>query len=188
MGFDADYISDAAEIAAKVHAALEARYGVGEVLVEDFVHPYVYLNRAEIASRELDLDEVAQVVAATLERQPGIARAFTSEAIRSGEYPDTRVARAVLHNYHPARSGDVYVVARPDHFVNDFDGLTVAASHGSPWRYDTYVPVIFLGPGIEAMVVHREVFTVDVAATLAALVGTKPPSGCEGEPLVELFR
>ena len=97
------------------------------------------------------------------------------------------MARAVLRNLHPARSGDVYVVTRPDHFANDFDGLTVAATHGSPWRYDTHVPVIFLAPGIEAQVVQREVFTVDVAASLAALVGTKPPSGCEGEPLAELF-
>ena len=63
----------------------------------------------------------------------------------------------------------------------------MASSHGSPWRYDTHVPIIFLAPGIEAQVIQREVFTVDVAASLAALIGTKPPSGCEGEPLVELF-
>ena len=76
----------------------------------------------------------------------------------------------------------------PGWFVNDFDGLTVASTHGSPWRYDTHVPLIFMGKGIEPGSTQREVHTVDVAASLSALLGTKPPSGCEGEPLAELFR
>ena len=127
-------------------------------------------------------------MAACLEQQPGIARAFNSLALLEGRVADSRLARSVVRNLDPGRSGDVYVVTSPHHFVNDFDGLMVASTHGSPWRYDTHVPVIFLGAGIEAQVVQREVFTVDVAATLAALAGTKPPSGCEGHPLLELFR
>jgi hypothetical protein len=42
-----------------------------------------------------------------------------------------------------------------------------AATHGSPWRYDTYVPVIFAGNGLPAKTVFREVETVDVALTLS---------------------
>lgn len=188
LGFDADYISNADEMAAAVHTALESRFGVGAALVLGYLHPYVYLDHEEISARELDRDQVADVVAATLEQQAGVAQAFTSKAVRKGELADTRIARAVGHNAHSERSGDVYVVTRPNYFVNDFDGLMVATTHGSPWRYDTHVPVIFLGAGIEPQTIQREVFTVDVAASLAAWIGTKPPSGCDGEPLVELFR
>lgn len=187
LGFEADYIATSDEIAAAVNTALKAEFGAGEELVRGFFHPYVYLNLDEIAAHNLDVDAVAAVVAKTLEKQAGIARAFTTKALREGQFPDLRIADAVRRNNNPKRSGEVYIVTTPNHFVNDFDGLMVAATHGSPWRYDTHVPIIFLGQGIRPQVVQREVLTVDVAASLAALVGTGPPSGCDGEPLVELF-
>jgi len=43
---------------------------------------------------------------------------------------------------HAKRSGDIYLVFEPIVSINDFDGLTAAATHGSPWRYDSYVPVM----------------------------------------------
>ena len=64
----------------------------------------------------------------------------------------------------------------------------VATTHGSPWRYDTYVPLIFAGAGIPAQRIERTVHTVDVAPTLSLLVGTKPPSGSDGKPLTEIHR
>ncbi len=67
------------------------------------------------------------------------------------------------------------------------DGLKVAATHGSPWTYDSYVPVIFAGPGIPSRKVHRRIHTVDVAPTLAAIVGCKPPSGAYGPRLFEVL-
>jgi len=55
------------------------------------------------------------------------------------------------------------------------NGLLLAAVHGSPWRYDTYVPILFAGYGIKPQTVSRRVHTVDVALTLATAIGTKPP-------------
>jgi hypothetical protein len=95
--------------------------------------------------------------------------------------------RAVLHNHYPKRSGDVYVVFEPNVFISDFDGLTVAVTHGSPWTYDTYVPILFAGSGISAKRVNRAVTPYDIAATLAAYLGIKPPSGSIGKPLLEVL-
>ena len=63
----------------------------------------------------------------------------------------------------------------------------VASTHGSPWSYDTYVPIAFGGMNIPAQHVVRRVLTVDIAATLAAYLGIKPPSGSVGVPLKEVF-
>ena len=95
--------------------------------------------------------------------------------------------RAVLRNFHPKRSGDIYVVFEPHHFINDFDGLTVASTHGSPWAYDTHVPIFFSGPGVPSAKIHRRVDTVDIAATLSALLGTRLPSGSVGTTLSEVM-
>ena len=95
---------------------------------------------------------------------------------------------SLLNNHNSKRSGDVFVVFEPHWFINDFDGLTVASTHGSPWRYDTFVPVIFAGAGLKPRRIYREIQTVDVATTLSAFIGTKPPSGSQGQILQEVVR
>jgi arylsulfatase A-like enzyme len=59
---------------------------------------------------------------------------------------------------------------------------------GSPWRYDTYVPIIFMGPGMQPQTVDRRVHPVDVAPTIAALLGMTPPGSAQGSSLEEVFK
>ncbi len=141
-----------------------------------------------IAEKGLDQAEVERAVAEELTRFEGVALAVSSSALIEGRFPDTPLIRSVLRNHHPNRSGDIYVVFDPNRFINDFDGLSVAATHGSPWAYDTHVPVIFAGMGIPAQRINRMVHTVAIAPTLSLLVGAKPPSGAFGAPLDEIIR
>jgi predicted AlkP superfamily pyrophosphatase or phosphodiesterase len=167
--------------------ALERRFGVGDSLIAEYAHPYVFLDRDRIQARGLDQAEVESAVAEELMKLPGVALAVSTTALREGRAPDFPLVESVLHNLSPSRSGDVFIVFEPGHFINDFDGLTVATTHGSPWRYDTYVPVVFAGWRVGAGQVHRRVWTVDVAPTLAALLGVKPPSGAAGVALTEVL-
>ena len=112
----------------------------------------------------------------------GVSLAVSSAALRSGDLPSSEGIDTVVRNFHPKRSGDVFIVFEPNWFINDFDGLVVASTHGSPWNYDTYVPIIFAGHGLESKAVERRVYTVDIAATLAAYLGTRMPSGSVGKP------
>ena len=64
----------------------------------------------------------------------------------------------------------------------------IAAIHGSPWKYDTYVPIFFAGNGISAQTISRPVGPQDIAATIAAYLEIKPPSGSVGVPLVEVLK
>ena len=63
----------------------------------------------------------------------------------------------------------------------------IAAIHGSPWKYDTYVPIFFAGNGVSAQTINRLVGPHDIAATIAAYLEIKPPSGSVGVPLVEVL-
>jgi predicted AlkP superfamily pyrophosphatase or phosphodiesterase len=165
--------------------ALRREFGVAEELIESFSQPYVYLNRAVIGERGLDPAVVETRVAEELAKMPGIAYAVSSAALRAGRVADTSLSRAVLANFHPDRSGDIYVVFEPHWFVADFDGLTVASAHGSPWTYDTHVPIIVMAPDVDPARVTRRVETVDLAPTIAAFLRIKPPTGSLGEPLAE---
>ena len=117
--------------------ALKQQFGIGEELIEAYFHPYIYLNRDLIEDKGLDQAAVEQAVAEQLKQFKGVADAVSSSALRAARLPDTLLMRTILRNFHPKRSGDIYLIFEPDVFINDFDGLIVAATHGSPWRYDT---------------------------------------------------
>ena len=188
FGFEAKYVDPETWDKTAGMADLKERFGVGEELIREYFHPYVYLDRKVIEEAGLDQTEVERAVAAELSKFEGVALAVSSTALAKGELPDTPLTRSILHNYHPKRSGDIFVVFEPHWFINDFDGLVVATTHGSPWTYDTFVPMIFAGPGIQPLQVHREVQTIDLAPTLAAILGIKPPSGSRGNVLVEVLQ
>ncbi|MEJ2534252.1 MAG: alkaline phosphatase family protein [Gammaproteobacteria bacterium] len=183
---NAHYFDTEAMDRAPAIARLKERFGIGEELIERYSHPYVYLNREAIAERGLDHAEVEEAVAEELGEFRGIALAVPSTALASNRQADTPLMRSVLNNFNPRRSGDIYVVFAPEVFINDFDGLVVASTHGSPWRYDTHVPVMFTGFGVKPAVTHRPVTPYDIAATLAAVLGMKPPSASRGVPLAEV--
>ena len=188
MGIDnAHYFDTGALDKTPAIMALKKQFGLGEELIEAFYQPYLYLNQDLIRAKGLDQAEVEQAVAAELLKFDGVAYAISSTALRTDSLPDTLMTRSILRNFHPKRSGDIYLVFEPNVFINDFDGLIVASTHGSPWRYDTFVPLIFAGAGLSAATVSRPVTPYDVAPTLAAYLGVKPPSGTIGMPLPEVL-
>ena len=168
--------------------ALKRRFGIGEELIETYFHPYLYLNREVIREHGLDQGEVERAVAAELVNFPGVALAVSSQALLKGDLADTWLTRSVLRNHDPDRSGDIYIIFAPHVFINDFDGLSVAAAHGSPWRYDTHVPVIFAGHGVGSARIVRPVTPYDIAPSLSAYLGINPPSGSRGQPLHEVLQ
>jgi predicted AlkP superfamily pyrophosphatase or phosphodiesterase len=168
--------------------ALKKKLGIDKELIQSYFQPYVYLNHEVVQERGLNLAEVERTVAAELEKIDGIWLAAPSSALADGSFPNTPLEEAILRNYNSKRSGDIYVVFKPAWFINDSDGLSVASTHGSPWRYDQFVPVIFLGPGMPPQRVFREISTVDVAPTLSAILGITYPSGSVGKPLVEVLQ
>ena len=85
--------------------------------------------------------------------------------------------------YFPGRSGQIFLVSREGDFVVDRDPL-YAFMHGSPWKYDTHVPLLFHGPPFVKPGVSNDFVTQqDVVPTLAALLGTVPPATTTGKPL-----
>ncbi len=183
----ADYFDPEALDKAPAIEALKEKFGLGAELIEAFFQPYVYLNHDLIDAHGLDRKEVEDAVVQELLKYPGIAFAVSSSALMTGDVPNTVMTRAVLKNYQAKRSGDIYIVFSPNVFINDFDGLVVASTHGSPWRYDTFVPVVFAGTGLQGDAISRRVSPYDIAPTLAGFLGIKPPSGSVGDQLPEVL-
>lgn len=187
LGIDSGYVAPAKWDKEPSINALKQRFGIGQELIQSFFPPYLYLNREVIREKGLDQAEVEQAVADELMSFKGVALAVSSTALGENRLPDTPLIRAALRSFHPKRSGDILLLFQPHYFINDFDGLEVTANHGGPWRYDTFVPIVFAGGNLRMQRVFREVDPVDIAPTLAAILGVKPPSGSCGVPLQEVM-
>jgi len=187
LGIPAGYVSPDTWDTGSAIDRLKSRFGIEGKLIEGYDHPYVYLASELLDDPDVDLAALEQAIAAKLVAFPAVAYAVPSTSLERGTVPDNLLIRAVRNNYNAARSGNVYVVFQPGWFINDLDGLSAAVVHGSPWRYDTYVPIIFAGRGIKPQTVSRRVHTVDVAITLSTMIGTLPPSGAAGEVLMEVL-
>jgi predicted AlkP superfamily pyrophosphatase or phosphodiesterase len=83
-------------------------------------------------------------------------------------------------------SGDLMVVTKPYWY---FGSGSSGTSHGSPYAYDTNVPILLMGnKWIKAGNYGQYAETVDIAPTLAFLLHVRPPSGSEGRILTESLR
>jgi predicted AlkP superfamily pyrophosphatase or phosphodiesterase len=183
---DADYVDADLFTADALNTRLQEKLGVKVDLVNTYFHPYIYLDRNKVAEAELDLAATQRALAQMMMKSPEVAYAFAASDITRGLLKDNAIAAMVSANHQAKRSGDVYVVFRSQSFINDFDGLVVAASHGSVWRYDRHVPVVFVGNGIKAKTVSRPITPYDIATTLANKLDVEAPSGAVGEPLPEV--
>lgn len=166
------------DIVEGANSAGASYFGV-QGLVQEFFRPYVYLALDKITEKGLDRTEVEVFIADAIRQMEGVALAVPVSAVTKEE--STPIIERIRRNHHPERSGDIYVIQKPYWFL--FAGGPVVAMHGSPYRYDTHVPIIFAGNKIPAQQLHHRVHPVDVAPTIAALLGMGPPASSQGTVL-----
>ena len=174
----------AKDVTTAVTNALNAKYGEA-AWVKAFTSYNVFLDLALIETRKLDLAEVEAVAAAAVAPLPGINACFTRTQLMRGDVPNTHVTRAVTQGFYAPRNGNLIVVLQP--FFMFTEGPT-NTTHGSPYSYDTHVPVLFLGAGITPGIYHAASSPADIAPTLAAMLHLQAPSNSIGRVLQEALK
>jgi predicted AlkP superfamily pyrophosphatase or phosphodiesterase len=184
---DADRIQGDNMVAA-LEQHLAARFSVPRLVLASTapnVLPNIYLDHELMEKHGLNSADVEQAASRFLLRQPGVTEVFTRSQFESGAAATTRIAMLMRRAWHRQVSGDLIVVNKP----NWFPGSGTGTTHGSPYNYDTNVPLMIMGkqwikPGVYGQ--YAEV--VDIAPTLAHLLRLRPPSGAEGRVLTETLR
>ena len=172
--------------------ALQKKYGRVD-FISGHSHPYLYLNLDAIASAGLNVADVERFVADELIKIPGIAYAQTRSDLLAGRITESPVQNQIRRSFHPTRSGNIHMVPEQYWFLHSTEeaekmGIgSIAAIHGSPWAYDTFVPIFFAGHSVPAQIIGRRVAPTDIAATVTAYLGVKPPSGSVGRVLTEVL-
>jgi len=112
----------------------------------------------------------------------GVAFSIGKSAVLAGRVPRTRLGEQISRGIHPQRSGDVIVFLEP-HWLPGSTPVGTGTSHGTPYPYDTHVPLLAAGMGFRQGVYLEPVSPARLAPSLSAILGIARPSGAD-EPLL----
>lgn len=152
-------------------------YGTQDI-VENVTNNQVFINRDKVLELNLDLTKVQQQIADQQITYDHVAKVYTASAMNSANY--TTGIEALLQNgFNQKRSGDVIIVDDIAYIMYSKTGST----HGSGLNYDTHVPLLFFGKGINHGHTYQKTVIPDIAPTISALLGISFPNGAVGRPL-----
>ncbi len=122
--------------------------------------------------------DLRQAVASAIARIDYIDDVMTFEELVNNEHGGG-YREMYRHSFHPDRAPDIAYRVKENILIL---GSKFGTTHGTPYRYDTHIPLIFWGAGVKsaARPVEDRVRTIDVAPTLADLLGIILPSGIDG--------
>lgn len=167
-----------------VEAAMTAAFGEGK-FIEGNAELGMYLSAEPVAGKTISHGDLERVAAETLRKQPHVYRVYTRTELENGLVNGDRIDQRVRNGFNPTHSGDVIVIHEPNWLGAGFGGT----NHGSPFSYDSHVPVIFWGP--QSLVrqgrYHRDAAVHDIAPTLATMLGIAAPSGAMGRVLDDIL-
>ena len=191
-----------ADILAAIRAAISARYNPDKKSPDptaDYIYKFddngwirdgffngnIYFNYDALQRDRVNLEEISQIAGAAALKVPGIARYFTrAQMLRGATSITDPIERRALHGFYPSRSGDVILIPDPYKYLGD----TLAATHGSPYFYDTNVPTIIMGAGVTPGRYLEPASPADIAPTLCALLRIAPPTSVTGRVLLEALK
>lgn len=169
------------QLLTRVNNGMEEAFGAGKWV--SFSGSSLLLNKQLIMQYYLDPDEVADEARNLLLEEPGIAAAYTRSELATGSRFDAPFFGAMQRAWHRDVSGDVQYILKPYWM---FASSSSIATHGSPYPYDTHVPIMAWGPRwVKPGRVDARVEVVDIAPTVAKWLGVAAPSGNEGKLLPE---
>jgi predicted AlkP superfamily pyrophosphatase or phosphodiesterase len=155
----------------------------GDSLVLSYTNQQVFLNHKVIDEKKLVLQQVQEDAASFIQKMDGVSEVLTATTLNNTSF--TEGSRYLMQKgFNAKRSGDILV----NYFPGWIDYKKTGTTHGSPYSYDTHVPLIFYGWNIKPGSSVEQIYITDIAATLAMMLNIQFPNGCTGKPIGSLFK
>ena len=186
-GFDAGRV-DPRALRDTVNTFAEKKFGIPNLAPQHMTGGWT-LDYAAMDAKGVNREEVENFMARVVLEQPGMAFAFTRSQLERGAVPSSRVATLVQRSWHRQFAIDLVVVQKPFYyFQTKSNSPQAVCSHGTPYSYDTNVPLMIEGlkwikPGRYGQYAE----TVDIAPTLAQILNVRVPSASEGKVLTQVL-
>jgi predicted AlkP superfamily pyrophosphatase or phosphodiesterase len=142
------------------------------------------LDKQALIKAGVDRDSLLRELSADFLRVPGVARAERISALTRADTVNDNIARRWLHIFADETIADLVVTLAPYNYWATYN----LAQHGSPNDSDAHVPIIFYGAGVKPGRYDEFARVVDMAPTLAAIVGVTPSEKLDGHVLQNATR
>ncbi len=165
---------DAIALQKKINKSLAEKYGL-EQLIYGFKTPAYYYNHD--AYNKLDKQTQKNIIQESkniLLREPGIKNVWTPDELEASYFDQTDLQNYYKNQLFRGRSGDLICQTQPYNFLDEYKSGT---GHGTPYDYDTHVPLMLYQKNrFEKKVIGDIVAVPQLTITLAALLDVPRPS------------
>ncbi len=162
-------------------------YFPNKVLISNVSNHQIFLNQDafqhDAKATGVDMFIATELVGKFLMSFDGVSNYYTEAILRQGSYGEEGDRGDVFRGYNVQRSGDIVYTLQPGWIES---GSVQGTTHGSPYKYDTHVPVLFYGKGIKKGSTAQYHTVTDIAPTLSILLNIKFPNSCTGQPILEI--
>jgi len=143
----------------------------------------LWVDRAAFKAAGVNADSVIKLFADAARKVAGVARVDWFKSLAADTLKDP-IARRWTHQFAAGDPVELVMTLTP----YSVWGTTIVATHGSPYDYDSHVPLIFYGPWFRTGRYDEAVRTVDIAPTLASVTGVKPSERVDGVVLARALK
>lgn len=158
---------------------LTDKYGK-ENWIRGMANQQVYLDRDLIKQKEIGLKDMQEDIANFLLQFDGVLSTNTASNFMNERYEEGLQAM-YQRGFQYQRSGDVYIQLEPGWLISS---SRTGTSHGSPYNYDTHVPMLMYGWGIPKGVTFKKTVVTQLAPAISGLLQIPLPSGSDAQPLI----
>ena len=183
QGFDGQR-SDPVALVGELMAKLSERFGPARYLLTPrIVEGNLYLNPDTLKEKGLSIAAVTDFVRDWALGTGKVQACYSREQLLDGRAPGPFGERVVA-GYNAERSGDIVLIYKP--YTISWPGST-GATHGSPYSYDTHIPVLFGGKAFRPGRYADEFYITDIVPTLCTIMRLDEPPGSIGKPMVKIL-
>ena len=171
---------NALKLEADINKEITAKFSPGHpAAYVKLDYPLAWLDQDAFTAAHVREHDAEAAVGEAM-KQTGMRDYYTKSQLAAGSAPNTPLGRKYLNSYSP--EGSWYVMGVPDIYTV---GPSQGTDHASPYNYDTHVPLAFYGLPFQAGTYRTNAEPVDLAATLASLLGINAPTHAVGRVLTE---
>jgi predicted AlkP superfamily pyrophosphatase or phosphodiesterase len=146
------------------------------------INNQIFLDHQKIEEHNIDLQELKTIVSRKLLTYKFISNVYMTSAINQFQEFDGYQEELLFNGHHQKRSGDILFIFQPEVF-KDSNWNRTGTDHHSGYNYDTHVPLLFFGKGINQGQTLQRTSVTDIAPTISALLGISFPNASIGKPL-----
>ena len=152
-------------------------------LIENISNYQIFLDKDKIESLGLTKSVVADKLVEEIINLDGVYKAVTAKTLQTARFTDG-IMNSLQNGYNQKYSGDVLMIP----FPATLTGGKTGTSHGSGYSYDTHIPIIFYGNGIQQGSSKKRHEIIDIAPTIANLLQIEAPNSSTGKIIVEALK